>query len=167
MGGHKRLRPAAFAKELSAFDLVNIGAAGTFIVRKTVSQTTLRAELLRRLPFSAELMICRAHDLLDLMSGDYFRLEGSLKGVRRFVSILAEPPRSLPQCPFSQPEGRAWQVKVVGLRGRFVMSLWRRTGKTMIYPNEVVEKKLGIPATTRSWDTISKIHDVLREKLRE
>ncbi len=30
VGGHRPFRPAAFAKELSAFDVVNIGAAGTF-----------------------------------------------------------------------------------------------------------------------------------------
>ncbi len=31
----------------------------------------------------------------------------------------------------------------------------------MVYPNEVVEKELAIPATTRNWDTISKIHNIL------
>jgi len=30
----------------------------------------------------------------------------------------------------------------------------------MVYPNEVVEKELAIPATTRNWDTILKIHNV-------
>lgn len=68
VGGHKPFRPAAFAKELSAFDLVNIGAAGTFIVRKTISQATLRAELLRRLPVRAQFMICSARDLVELRS---------------------------------------------------------------------------------------------------
>ncbi len=58
VGGHRPFRSAAFAKELSAFDVVSIGAAGTFVVRNTVSQGALRAEFLRRLPFKAELMIC-------------------------------------------------------------------------------------------------------------
>ncbi len=43
VGGHKPFRPAAFAKELSAFEVLNVGDAGTFIVRRTVSQATLRA----------------------------------------------------------------------------------------------------------------------------
>jgi uncharacterized protein (DUF1697 family) len=162
VGGHRRFRPAAFAKELSALDVVNIGAAGTFIVRKTMSQATLRAELLRRLPFKAEFMICRARDLMDLTSADPFPREASAKGVRRFVSVLAKRPRTLPQFPFSHPVGRAWQVKVVGLRGKFVLSLWRRMGKVLLYPNEVVEKQLAIAATTRNWDTITKIHNILR-----
>lgn len=162
VGGHRPFRPAAFAKELSAFDVVSIGAAGTFIVHKPVNQATLRAELLRRLPFEAELMICRARDIMDLVSAHPFPREASGTGVRRFVSVLARRPRTVPGFPIRHPAGRAWQVKVIGLRGRFALSLWRRTGGAMVYPNEVVEKELGIPATTRNWDTISKIHDILR-----
>ena len=162
VGGHRPFRPAAFAEELSAFDVVNIGAAGTFIVYKTVSQATLRAEFLRRLPFKAELMICRSRDLMDLVSADPFPREAYIKDVRRFVSVLAKRPSTKPRFPFSHPAGRAWQVKVVGLRGRFALSLWRRMGRAMVYPNEVVEKELTIPATTRNWDTISKINNILR-----
>ncbi len=162
VGGHRPFRPAAFPKELSAFDLVNIGAAGTFIILKTVSQATLRAEFIRRLPFKAEFMICRARDLIDLASADPFPRGASVKGVRRFVSVLAKRPPTTRRFPFSHPAGREWQVKVVGLRGRFALSLWRRTGRAMVYPNEVVEKELAIPATTRNWDTISKIHNILR-----
>ena len=31
VGGHRRLRPAALARELAAYDVVNVGAAGTAI----------------------------------------------------------------------------------------------------------------------------------------
>jgi uncharacterized protein (DUF1697 family) len=51
---------------------------------------------------------------------------------------------------------------VVGLRGKFVLSLWRRTGKALLYPNEVVEKELAVAATTRNWDTVLKIDRILR-----
>jgi uncharacterized protein (DUF1697 family) len=162
VGGHRPFRPAAFAEELSDFEVVNIGAAGTFIVCKTVSQSKLRLELLRRLPLKAEFMICPARDLINLVSADPFPREGSAKGVRRFVSVLAKPPPTMPRFPFSHPAGKAWQVKIVGLHGRFALSLYRRVGKAMVYPNEIVEKELAIPATTRNWDTILKIHKVLQ-----
>ena len=80
----------------------------------------------------------------------------------RFVSVLAKRPPTLPTLPFSQPAGSEWQVKVVGLRGRFALSLWRRTGRAMVYPNEVVEKRLAVAATTRNWNTISKIINILQ-----
>ena len=72
VGGHRTFRPAALAKELAAFDVVNVGAAGTFVIRQTIGQATLRAELLRRLPFQAELMICRGRDLINLASWEAF-----------------------------------------------------------------------------------------------
>src|SRR5260221_3490096 len=68
VGGHRLFRPSVFAKELVKYDVVNVGAAGTFVVRKPSSQAKLRAELLRRLPFEAEAMICSARDIISLPS---------------------------------------------------------------------------------------------------
>lgn len=161
VGGHRKFRPAALARDLSAFDVVNIGAAGTFVVRRSVSQSTLRAEFVRRLPFEAELMICRDRDVIDLVTVDPYPRQASAKGVRRFVSGLAKLPRVTLGFPIRRPAGREWQVEVVGLRGRFALSLWRHIDKSVVYPNEVVEREFAIPATTRNWDTFSKICDVL------
>ncbi len=43
-----------------------------------------------------------------------------------------------------------------------MLSVWRRIDARLLYPNEVVERELGVPATTRSWETIGKIRDILR-----
>jgi hypothetical protein len=37
VGGHKAFRPSVIAKDLAEFDVVNVGAAGTFVVRKSIS----------------------------------------------------------------------------------------------------------------------------------
>jgi uncharacterized protein (DUF1697 family) len=162
VGGHRTFRPGALARELAALDVVNVGAAGTFVVRKAIGQAALRAELLRRLPFEAELMICRGRDLLGLACGEPFADEPSHKDARRFVSVLAQRPRTLPPLPICQPPGDEWQVKILGVCGRFAVSLWRRLGRAVVYPNEVVEKKLGVSATTRNWNTVSAVCDVLK-----
>ena len=162
VGGRRKFRPAALAKELSAFDVVNVGAAGTFVVRKSVRQATLRAELNRRLPFEAEVMICPGRDVIALVSTDPFPREAEAEGVRRFVSVLAKRPRTTPDLPIRRPEKGEWQVQVVELRDRFALSLWRHLEKAVVYPNEVVERELAVRATTRNWDTISKICDILR-----
>lgn len=161
VGGHRTFRPAALAKQLSAFDVVNVGAAGTLVVRKSVTHAVLRAELVRRLPFEAEFMVCRGRDITNLVSADPFAGGASDENVRRHVSVLAKRPRMLPDFPIRHPERGAWQVEVIDLVGRFALSLWRRTGKSMVYPNEVVERVLAVPSTTRNWQTIKKIHDIL------
>jgi uncharacterized protein (DUF1697 family) len=112
VGGHRTFRPAALAKELSDFDVVNVGAAGTFVVRKPVAQAALRAELLRRLPFEAELMICRGRELLDLACREPVPDEPFHRGASRFVSVLAKRPRALPGLPIRQPDNDDWQVKI-------------------------------------------------------
>ena len=37
VGGHRTFRPSILARELGDYDVVNVGAAGTFVVRKTGS----------------------------------------------------------------------------------------------------------------------------------
>ena len=162
VGGHKAFRPSVVAKDLAEFDVVNVGAAGTFVVRKSISSVLLRAALNRRLPFAADLMICRARDVSALGSGDPFPGARSDKEVSRFVSVLAKRPRTLPPLPIRQPAGDNWQVKVVGVRGMFALSLHRRVGRTLVYPNEVVERHLGVSATTRNWNTVCAICDILK-----
>jgi hypothetical protein len=39
-------------------DVVNVGAAGTLVVRKPVSRTKFLAELRRKLPFQAAVVFC-------------------------------------------------------------------------------------------------------------
>jgi uncharacterized protein (DUF1697 family) len=162
-GPGTRFRTAVFAKELSAFDVVNVGAAGTFIVYKKVSRAVLRTEMLRRLPFKTEVMICQASDLMDLVSSDPFPRGIPVKGVRRFLSVLTRRPSTMPRIPFSHPVGKPWQVKIVGMRGNFAVSVWRRTEKTSMYPTEFLERELAIPATSRNWETVVRICDILRE----
>src|SRR5438034_4080573 len=66
VGGHRTFRPSILAKELSNHDVVNVGAAGTFVVRKPGSRAKFRAALLLKLPFEAEVVLCEGRDLMRL-----------------------------------------------------------------------------------------------------
>ena len=164
VGGHQKFEPGKLARELSGFGIVNLGAAGTFVVRQNVSEAKLRAEILRRLPFKPELMICPAPDMLALARGNWFADAPAGKDVARFVSVLQNAPRAKPPLPFEQPAGAKWEVCIIAITGRFAVSV-RRFGQT--YFNAVVEKHLGIPATTRNWNTIEAIREVLEKPERD
>src|SRR5437762_7976749 len=89
VGTANRCRPAEIAKKLARFDVVNIGAVGTFVVRKDVSETTLRAAIARELPFKIDIMICPARDLLlKLAAKDPFANEPSGPNFTRFVNVM-------------------------------------------------------------------------------
>src|SRR5687767_3594867 len=92
--GHQTFQPRKLAKALAEFGVVNIGAAGTFIVREKVSEAKLQNEILRRLPFEPELMVCPARDVLALARGNWFGDAPAGKDVGRFVSVLQKAPRA-------------------------------------------------------------------------
>src|SRR5467141_5267530 len=100
VGGTNRCRPALIAKQLAKFGVVNIGAVGTFVVRKDVSESTLRAAIAKQLPFKCEIMICPARDIIKLYSKDPFSHEPPVRlgppgpDITRFVSVLHKRPRT-------------------------------------------------------------------------
>jgi uncharacterized protein (DUF1697 family) len=54
VGKANRCQPAVIASQLSRFGVINIGAAGTFVVREDVDESALRAAIARKLPFKCE-----------------------------------------------------------------------------------------------------------------
>jgi uncharacterized protein (DUF1697 family) len=161
VGRANRCQPTAIAKQLSKFGVVNIGAVGTFVVRKNVGQSTLRAAIAKKLPFKSEIMICPAHDIIKLASKDPFSRQPSGPNITRFVNILANRLPSLPSLPISLPSDGDWLLKIIAIENRFVLGLYRRQMKAISYLGKL-EKLLGIPATTRNWNTIQKIVKILR-----
>lgn len=55
VGGHRTFRPTTLVERLQHLDAVNIGAAGTFVIRQPVTQARLRATVARELPFDADI----------------------------------------------------------------------------------------------------------------
>lgn len=160
VGGHRTFRPSVLANELRKFDAVNIGAAGTFVIRRTVGQANLRAEILRRLPFEAEVMICRGSDILRLASADPFAGHVSRPNIVRFVSVLRKrPQRSFP-IPRNFPSSGPWCLKILSVQNRFVSGLYRREMKAISYLSQL-DKLFGVPVATRNWNTILAIERIL------
>jgi uncharacterized protein (DUF1697 family) len=161
VGGANRCRPAAIAKDLVKFDVVNIGAVGTFVVRKDVSESTLRSAIARKLPFKIDIMICPARDILKLAAKDPFAGELSGPNFTHFVNVLATPLRKKPTLPLTLPTETDWLVKIIAIEGQFVLGLYRREIKSISYLGKI-EKQFGIPATNRNWNTMEKVVQVLR-----
>ncbi|MGA8231368.1 MAG: DUF1697 domain-containing protein [Candidatus Acidiferrales bacterium] len=163
VGGHRSFRPSLLAEKLKEYDVVNVGATGTLVIRKPISPARLRAELLRRLPFAARVMICRGHELIRLASGDPFAGQPSRPDVIRFVSVLEKRPRVLPSIPMSLPPDGQWILRILGTQNRFLFGLYRREMKAIGYLGSI-DKIFGVSATTRNWNTITTIINVLKSR---
>lgn len=156
VGGHRTFRPTTLTKQLEHLDAVNIGAAGTFVIRQPIGRAQLRAEFVRRLPFDAHIAICQGRDILRLVSTDPFAGQPAGRDTVRFVSVLSRRPRLAPPLPMRLPAGRNWLVTILVVEQRFVIGLYRRHMKVIGYLG-TLDRLFGAPATTRNWNTISAI----------
>lgn len=161
VGGRRRLHPSLLAKELAGYDVVNVGATGLLVARSVGSRSAFRTELLRRLPFETEVVLCDGRELLELQAGDPFASEPLQPGVVRFVSVLLEPAgRRLPPMPCDIPPDSEWYVRIIGRRKRFVFGVYRRHMKTIGYLGRI-DGVLGARVTTRNWNTILAVIRIL------
>lgn len=161
VGGHRRFRPALLAGELRRYEVVNVGAAGTFVVRKPGPLAAFRAELLRRLPFDAVVALCPGRDLLRFAAANPFPAARPRPGIVRFLSILSQPPALRPTLPAAFPPQGPWLVRVLGREKRFVFGAYRRHMRTIGCLGQL-DKLFGVPATTRNWNTILALVRILQ-----
>ena len=155
VGGHRTFRPTMLVRQLKHLDAVNIGAAGTFVIGKPISQSQLREELASRLPFETAIMICPDREFAGLLSQDWFDGRPSRPDITRFVSVLSRAPRLSPPLPLTMPPRGEWLLRVLARQGRFVIGEYRRQMKAIGYLG-MLDKVFGAPATTRNWNTIQK-----------
>jgi uncharacterized protein (DUF1697 family) len=160
VGGYRNFRPAALARELRHLGIVNIGAAGTLVVREPITRAALRAEIEQRLPFEAAITICDGREIVTLASRDYFTGYPLRADIVRFASVLPHVKAAAPGAPFQLPPRGRWLVKVLAREGRFLVGVYRREMKVIGHLG-ALDRLCGVPLTTRNWNTIAAIVKVL------
>ena len=162
VGGHRSFRPLVLAHQLRAYDVVNIGAAGTFVVRKPGPRAHFRAELAQRLPFDAVIALCDGRDLIRFAAANPFPAAPSRPGIVHFVSVLSNAAALRPTLPAALPSQKQWLVRVLGCDRQFVFGMYRRHMRTISCLGQL-DKLFGVPATTRNWNTILAAVRILQE----
>ena len=160
VGGHRTFRPSALVEQLKHLNAVNIGAAGTFVVRQPIAVAQLRAEVASRLPFETQIMICQGRDIVRLQSQEFFSEKKTRPDIVRFVSVLSQSPRSSTPVPMSIPSSGKWLVRILARENRFIVGEYRRQMKAISYLSSL-DRVFGVPVTTRNWNTITAIAEVL------
>jgi uncharacterized protein (DUF1697 family) len=161
VGGRNVFRPAQLAAALAPLDVLNVGAAGTFVVRGRATPAAIRRAILARLPFEPEIVVLPAARVVALVKSQPFRGVALSKNVRGWVAALCRRPVLRPSLPVAAPAGRAWSVRFDRLENGFALGLWQRRPKGFVFPNQVVERAVGVPATTRWWETLLRVADLL------
>ena len=161
VGGNNVFRPKQCAEALSHLDVVNVGAAGTFVVRARATTTAIKKEFLAQLPFEPVIALTTAAELMRFVQSAPFGPKTRPTGVRWWVAVLAANTKAQPELPIGMPAGKTWSVRMDAIDGRFAIGHWRRRPGGFVIPNQVVEKALGVPATVRWWETFERIAKVI------
>ncbi|HEV2449611.1 MAG TPA: hypothetical protein VGU43_04270 [Thermoplasmata archaeon] len=156
--GGNIFRPSELAQQLARWDVVSLGAAGTFVVRAPIERSQIESEIRRRLPFEAEMMTLSDRELGALLRIDPLQGRPAEEGVRRFAAAASGPVPTPPPLPAHFPNQAEWQVVLTGVTGKVAYGYRRRFGERLVYPNEALERLFRIPFTTRWWETLEQAH---------
>ncbi|MCA1559451.1 MAG: DUF1697 domain-containing protein [Acidobacteria bacterium] len=115
------------------------------------AQRTLR----HRLDNEPEIVWRSLRDIEALVRRAPFRNVEAGPAVKLYVTFLSRMPRSMPKFPLVSLTER---LEAIAMHGRevFVVSRPKNNG-SFGFPNNFIEKELGISATTRNWSTLAKI----------
>ena len=161
VGGHRTFRPTQLAEALRHLGAVNIGAAGTLVLRQPMTQAQAHAEVARKLPFVTEIVICQGREVAGLIANNPFEGQPVRADVVHFVSVLSRRPRLTPSAPMQFPSRGQWLVKILTRRNRFVIGMYRRQMKA-IGMLGALDRLYGVAVTTRNWNTMAAIARVLQ-----
>ena len=159
VGGNKTFRPKLLAEQLKAFDVVNIGAAGTFVVRKPGAKKKFLEAIAKKLPVQCEIIVAEGSEFLRLEKDHPFGAEE--EGVVRFVSSASTNGKGSVSVPLYLPTEKDWLVRLVRHDKQFVFGEYRRHMKTIDQLTKI-DKILGATRTTRNWNTVMQIVKVLK-----
>ncbi len=157
--GGRTVRMSELARRLTALGLEDVS---TFIASGNVCFTSkgdartlarrIEADLLAWLGFPVATMVRTWEELQQLVASNPF------KGVKRetdaklYVAFLWEEPKKKIKLPLVSPKEGLKLFRVAG-REAFMISVRLESGVFGV-PTLNVEKALGVPATTRNWNTI-------------
>lgn len=158
VGGHAVVRPKAVASRLEAFDVISLGAAGTFLVRRPPPSARLTEAFQKALGFETEVIQLPLPELAGLLDAGPADWRSPPAGTRRFLTFLAADPVRVPSLPLAAPAGAGWHLRVLDRQGRSLRTIRKLpTSVPWTYPNPVIEKAFGVPATTRGWETLDEL----------
>jgi uncharacterized protein (DUF1697 family) len=96
----------------------------------------------------------RVDALVALVAADPFAAVNGADVYEYGVTFLSPKTPALPPLPLSTRRG---DVKVLACNGSEAFSLCYKLGSSPGSPNALLEKTLGLPATTRAWNTIVRL----------
>jgi uncharacterized protein (DUF1697 family) len=159
VGGKNLMKMDALREAFEAAGLKNVRTfqqAGNVVFE---ARNANRLEKLVSQAFNADvrLLVFSLDELAKLTKQDPFKRVKPGDDVMLCVVFLFDKPANLPKLPLTSTSDK---LELIAIRDRaaFVVARRKKTG-WFGFPNNFVEKQLGVTATTRQWSTVKKLID--------
>lgn len=157
--GGRVVKMSDLAQRLTALGLADVS---TFIASGNVCFTAtgkphdiarrIEADLLEWLGYPVATMVRSWEELEALVASNPFKGVARAPDAKLYVTFLWEPPAKKPRLPRVSERDGLTLFRITG-REAFMVAERLADGKFAV-PNLPLEKELGVPATTRNWNTI-------------
>ncbi len=127
--------------------------------RKNITslRSKIETHLKNSLGYEVGVSIVSAADLAAMVEEEPFKRVEADQDVMLFVTFLSSEPPAAPKLPLTSEKEN---VEVIALQGRAAFIVSRRKKNGMFgFPNNFIEKQLGVSGTTRNWTTVKKLMD--------
>lgn len=159
VGGNNLIKMDALRRVFETAGFKNVRTfqqAGNVVFETAAKNPAGKVEKLLTESFNADLkaIIFTVDELTQIVKRDPFKRVGS-GDVMLCVVFLAEKPTQTPKLPLNSTTDK---LELIAVRDRaaFVVARRKKTG-WFGFPNNFVEKQLGVTATTRQWSTVKKL----------
>lgn len=115
----------------------------------------IEKKLIKSFGHEVPVLLRTLDDLKDILRRNPFKKIKSSDDVVLFVTFLAAEPVGTPKLPL---KFISENLEVCAIRGRtaFILARRKKNG-SFCFPNNFIEKRLQVSATTRNWTTVGKI----------
>lgn len=160
VGGHKIIKMKDLSNAFASLGFKNVKTfiqSGNVIFEddKNANDSTKKIEskLLKLAGYEVAVFLRTISDIEDMVRHNPFK-ETKFNDAKKYVTFLYDKPKSKPKLPLMSSKK---DVEVIGISNRELFCLAFQKNGRFGFPNAFVEKEFGMKATTRNWNTVSKI----------
>jgi len=163
VGGHKIVKMEALDRVFASLkfkDIKTLIASGNVLFSAPASSVgdltaLIEKALEKSLGFQVPVILRTLREIEGILKADPFKKHPAGPDVKNYVAFLSgKPPAKVkpPRCP----PGESWEILAIKGREVYVTTRRKADGHNG-FPNDFIEKGLGVTATTRNWNTVAKI----------
>jgi len=165
--GNRRVKMEALRAMFEQMGFTNVRtlqASGNVVFASKTSEPAKLARAIERqvvetFGFDSDTFVSSAEEIAKLVKLDPFAKEKLKEGSRTHISFLGQPLDTKSPFPYKAPDG---SFRIVAITKTHLACIVEPTSSTLSYM-DYLGKLFGAQATTRTWNTVLKLHEMLSE----